>query len=146
MTNIPKPLFSKLLFTILIGTGFLLFGAVYHFCFSPDKVFLYMSLFVFTASRFKGGLLFNKLKNGNYEVVEGICVGLSSKPFSKLRNVKFIDAEGIEATVRIPKNHKFQIERKYRLYFSKQPAVSVGSDFIDSRLAADSFLGYEEIE
>ena len=146
MSNAPRPLVTKLILTLLVGTGFLTVGAAYYFYFSPDHIFLYMSIFVFAASLFKGGLLIYMIKKGRYEVIEGICIGFTYKPFSKLRGVKFIDAEGIEATVRLPKEHKFSIERKYRLYFSKQRTALVGSDFIDTRLTTDSFLGYEEIE
>jgi len=146
MSNMPKPLVAKLLYTLFLGIGFLAVGTAYYFGFSQDRIFLYMSIFVFAASLFKGGLLLYKVKTNRFETVEGICIGFVSKPFSKFRGVKFIDDEGIEATVRLPKNHKFSIERKYRLYFSKQTSPLVGSEFIDTHLATDSFLGYEEIE
>ena len=146
MSNMPKPIVSRLMFTILLGSSFLLVGTVYHFCFRPDRIFLHMSIFIFSASLLKGGFLFYKVKAGNYELVEGICIGFTSKPLSKLRRVKFIDAEGVEITVHLPKTHKFIIEHKYRLYFSKQSSPLLGSDFIDTHLATDSFLGYEEVE
>jgi len=145
MSDAPKPLLQKLLFTFLLGIGFILVGAAYYMYISPDRILLILSILVFAASLVKGGLLLYRIKIKNYEIVEGVCVGFTTKPLSKFRGVKFMDAQGNEATVRLPKNHKFMIEHRYRLYFSKNTAPPVGSEFIDTRLTTDSFLGYEEI-
>lgn len=83
--------------------------------------------------------------SGKYEVVEGVCSGVSTKIVGKFKTVRITDDAGAETSIRLAKNHKLLIGERYRLYFDKKNEYRTGSGFLDTALATNGFLGYEAI-
>ena len=81
----------------------------------------------------------------NYEVVEGICAGISTPMFRRYRKVHLIDSHGIEISLLLSKSARLKIGAPYRFYFQKGARPAVGNDYLDAALSTNSFLGYEAI-
>lgn len=144
LKNCPKALTQKMLLTALIGAGCLIVGAAY-FIFSRDSVTLALSAFVFVFSAIRSAGLYSAVTKQQYEAVEGTCVGVSSKAFRKQFTVKLMDDAGIETSLRLGKQTKIRIGSRYRFYFKKGERLSLGSEYFDTALSSDHFLGFEEL-
>lgn len=144
LKNCPKALFQKVLFTALIGIGCLVVGVAFYL-FSRDTVTLALSgfVFIFSAARCVG--IYTTITKNKYEVVEGACVGVSSKPFSKHLTVKIMDGDGIESTLRLGKHAKLKIGFRYRFFFKQGERLPLGGGYFDTALSSDYFLGFEEL-
>jgi hypothetical protein len=142
--NCSKPLFQKILFTALIGIGCLAVGTAI-FVFSRDTMMLALSGAVFLFSLLRCLKLYDIITENRYEIIEGTCVAVSSKYFSKHLLTKVMTEDGIESTLRLGKNTKLKIGYRYRFYFKQGQRLSLGSGYFDTALASDNFLGFEEL-
>ena len=146
MLQIPTPIFRKTLFTELIGIGCFLFGAVYYYS-ARDRILLILSAVVFLCSTIRALLLYHIARKKAYEIVIGTCVSVSQKIFGKLKTVKMMDDDGKETTLQIPKGSKIKIGERYRFYFQKRDgSINTEIKFLDTKLAAESLLGYEQLK
>ena len=80
----------------------------------------------------------------NYEVVEGICAGISTPMLRRYRKVHLIDSHGVEITLLLSKSARLKIGAPYRFYFQKGTRPAVGNEYLDAALSTNNFLGYEE--
>ena len=142
--DFPKALLYKVLFTVLIGIGCMIVGCVY-FIFSRDTITLALSGAVFIFSIAKSAGLYYTIAKQKYEIVEGTCIGVSSKPFRKQFTAKIMDDSGIESSLRFGKQTKVKIGFRYRFYFKQGQRMSVGNAYFDTALSSDHFLGFEEL-
>ena len=88
--------------------------------------------FIFAASLVLGISLWNTAARGRYEVVEGICAGVSTPMLRRYRKIQLIDEQGAERTLLLSKTAKFQIGARYRFYFQKGSRPAVGNDYLDA--------------
>jgi len=144
LKNCPQVLFRKLLFTALIGVGILIVGLSYYI-YSKDHITLILSFLIFVCGMIRSAGLYIVISKEKYDVVEGTCVGIKSKPFSKQCTVKIIDDKGIEISLRFVKQTKIKIGFFYRFYFKRGERISVGNEYLDAALSSDYFLGFEEL-
>ncbi len=142
--HIPEVLFRKVLFTALIGAGFLFVGIIYYI-YMKDRIFLLLSGFVFSFSLFRSIGLYETAVRHKYETVEGTCVGISTKPFQKYTRIRILNQDGVETTLRIGKQSKIKIGFQYCFYFKQNERLSLGSDYLDTILVTDYLLSYEEL-
>jgi len=144
LKDFPRTLFRKALLTLLTGVGCFLFGVAYYL-YAADRIFLILSCMVLLISLYKCFHIYSLVIKKRYETVEGICVGIISKLIGKCNKVKMMDEDGIESTLYLSKNSKLKIGHRYKLYFSQAPQINVGSEYLNTALATDSFLGYEDL-
>lgn len=144
LKNFPRALFRKALLTLLTGAGCFLFGVAYYL-YAADRIFLILSCMVLLISLYKCFHIYSLVIKKRYETVEGICVGITSKMIGKCNKVKMMDEDGIESTLYLSKNSKLKIGHRYKLYFSQAPQINVGSEYLNTALATDSFLGFEDM-
>lgn len=142
--SVPRVLTQRIFVTVLIGAGFLTVGIAY-FLFSRDTVFLVLSSLVFLFSLLRGFGLWRTVAGGQYEVVEGTCVGISAKPLRKQSRIRIMDENGVETALCLGKQSKVKIGFRYRFYFKSGQRMSVGSEYFDTALSTDQFLGFEEL-
>lgn len=140
----PRVLLQKLLFTVLIGIGCLLVGVAYYI-FARDRIFLALSGLVFLFSLSRGAGLYRMITKRQYEVVEGTCVSVAQRKLRKHCKIRIMDKDGIESTLLLGKQAKVKIGFQYRFYFSQAQRLSVGSEYFDTALSSDHFLGFEEL-
>lgn len=144
MKSCPKVLLHKLLFTPLIGAGCLTVGIAY-FCYSHDKVFLFLSVAVFAASVIHALRFYLLIKQKRYRITEGVCVGIAPKPLRRYRKVRLMDEAGLETTLLLDKRTRLKIGFRYRAYFKEGEQLSLGSEYLDTALSGGGFLGIEEL-
>ena len=138
----PAPLKRKLFLTGIIGTGCLLIGAALCFI-RMDRIMLFLSLAVFAASAGRALSYYRIITDKSYKTVEGVCVSVVPKPLRKYRKIKIMDGDGNEYTMLLGKQSKVKIGYRYRFYFKETQHISLGSEYLDSAMSSDHFLGYD---
>lgn len=144
MNPIPKPLLHKIIVTPLIGSGCLILG-ITMFIGAGDRTLLLLSGVLFLACVWKAFGYYRIAVKEQYEIISGTCVRILPQPIGKFRKVQIMDENGVETTLRLPKQNRFRIGAKYRLYFSTRSNLTLGGEALAAALSTDSFLGYEEI-
>lgn len=71
--------------------------------------------------------------------------GCGPKPLRKYRKIKIMDGDGNESTMLLGKQSKVKIGYRYRFYFKETQHISLGSEYLNSAMSSDHFLGYEEL-
>ncbi len=142
LKDCPSPLLKKIYITAIIGFGSIILGVSYHLIY-PDKVFLFMSLFIFIASMVKSVEYYFIYKNKKYELIEGVCTEIGATLFGKFLKVKITDDENVETTIKINKDNSLKIGEKYKFYFKTGGIKTSELNYANTLLATDNFLGYE---
>lgn len=140
----PAPLKRKLFLTCIVGTVCLLVGLA-MFLFLKDRMMLFLSLAVCVFSAGKVIDFYSVIAGEKYEIVEGTCVAVMPKPLRKYRKIKIMDDNGNESTMLLGKQSKVKIGYRYRFFFKETQHISLGSEYLDSAMSSDCFLGYEEL-
>lgn len=141
----PFVLRRKILLTALAGLASLAVSLVI-FAATTDHILLALGGIIFIASLVLSGSLWNTTARGRYEVVEGVCTGVTAPALHRYRKVQLVDAQGAEATLLLNKSSRFRIGSHYRFYFQTGSRPAVGNDYLDAALSTNSFLGYEELK
>ncbi len=144
ISNKPQVLQNKILLTFLMGFVCFIFGVGY-FVFAQDRIFLVMSTLLMFACFARGIELYIIVLKNKFEILTGTCVGISSNPMRKLRNIKLMDKDGNEFVLKLQKTDKLIIGKRYRFYFKKHELFKTSYDFVDARMSTDNFLGYEQL-
>ena len=145
MEKSPAPLKRKLILTVSVGILCLLIGIAMS-VYSKDNMMLVLSLAVFGISAYKAYTVYRIASKEEYEAVERICISVIPKPIQRFRKIKIKDSDGNETTLLLNKQSKIKIGERYRFYFKKTTRVTLGSDYLDTALSSDCFLGYEMVE
>ena len=140
----PLPIKRKLFLTCTIGTICLLVG-IAMFLLLKDRMMLFLSLAVCLFSFLKAFEFYRVIAGEEYEIVEGTCIAVMPKPLRKYRKVKIMDDNGNESTMLLGKQSKVKIGYRYRFYFKETQRLTFGSEYLDSAMSSDCFLGYEEL-
>lgn len=140
----PAPLRRQLILTILMGFVCLLVGLA-MFLFAKDRIMLLLSAAICILSFCRAYTFYRGISEKEYEMVEGTCVGIVPKPLRKYGKIRIIDDDGNESALLLGKHLKIQIGFRYRFYFKKTQRLTLGSEYFDSALSSDCFLGFEEL-
>jgi hypothetical protein len=139
----PRVLLQKLFSPSLHGAGGRAVGAVYYIrCL--DTVFLALTAPVCWLV-YRCYSLYRLIAGKHYCVTEGVCTGITPKPLRRYRSVRLMDAEGLETTLLLDKRTRVKIGFHYRIYFKQDPRPRFGSEYLDTALSGDCFLGMEEL-
>ena len=106
---------------------------------------LFLSLAVCFFSFLKAFEFYRVIAGEEYEIVEGTCISVMPKPLRKYRKIKIMDDNGNESTMLLGKQSKVKIGYRYRFYFKETQRLNFGSEYLDSSMSSDCFLGYEEL-
>lgn len=143
--NFPFVLQRKILLTLLAGVASMVVSLVV-FAVTADRVLLVLGGIILAASLILGKSLWATAAREQYEIVEGVCTGVSTPMLRRYRKVHLTDEQGAEQTVLIHKSSKFQIGAHYRFYFQKSSKPVIGNDYLDAALSTNNFLGCEIVE
>lgn len=144
LKNCPRVLLHKLFITVLLGAGCLAVGAIYYIA-VHDTIFLALSGVLFVGCICRSCSLYRMIASKNYCVTEGVCIGITPKPLRRYRNVRLMDAEGLETTLLLDKHTRVRIGCQYRIYFKQYQRPGFGSEYLDTALSGDCFLGIEDL-
>ena len=117
-SQFPFVLRRKILLTFLAGIASIAVSLVI-FTVTADRILLVLGGLIFAASLVLGSSLWRTAARGQYEVVEGICAGVSTPMLRRYRKIQLIDEQGAERTLLLSKTAKFQ-RRPLPLLFSKR--------------------------
>ena len=141
---LPRPLFFRLVLIFLIGTGSFSIGLLL-FVLNQDRILLCLSVLLLFFSIIKGLTFYHSLRKMKYMVLEGLCTGVTSYPFSHSCHMFLLDADGNASDIVLPKKCTPKAGLTYRIYL-KEPLTSSGNSFLNQFMASDSFLGIELLE
>lgn len=116
------------------------------FLIANDRIILVLGGLLFICCVFRSKSIWTLISNDRYEMVEGVCSGVTSPPFRRYRKIHLLDGNGAEFTLLLDRNARFHIGTPYRFYFQKDARSLVGNPYLDASLSTNTFLGYEEIQ
>lgn len=116
------------------------------FLIANDRIILVLGGLLFICCVFRSKSIWTLISNDRYEMVEGVCSGVTSPPFRRYRKIHLLDGNGAEFTLLLDRNARFHIGTPYRFYFQKDTRPLVGNSYLDASLSTNTFLGYEEIQ
>ena len=117
-TLFPTVLQRKFLLTLLAGIASA--GISVIICVATkDHILLALGIVVLCACLISCRGIWATAAHKNYEVVEGICAGISTPMLRRYRKVHLIDSHGIEITLLLSKSALLKIGEPYRFYFQK---------------------------
>ena len=116
------------------------------FLIANDRIILVLGGLLFICCVFRSKSIWTLISNDRYEMVEGVCSGVTSPPFRRYRKIHLLDGNGAEFTLLLDRNARFHIGTPYRFYFQKDTRPLVGNSYLDAALSTNTFLGYEEIQ
>ena len=116
------------------------------FLIANDRIILVLGGLLFICCVFRTRSIWTLISNDRYEMVEGVCSGVTSPPFRRYRKIHLLDGNGAEFTLLLDRNARFHIGTPYRFYFQKDARPLVGNPYLDASLSTNTFLGYEEIQ
>lgn len=141
----PFVLRRKILLTFLAGFASIAVSLVI-FTVTADRILLALGGIICLSSLILSKSLWDTAALGRYEIIEGICTGVSTPMLRRCRKVHLADDQGVEFTLLLDKSVRFQTGARYRFYFHKGSRPSVGNDYLDAALSTHNFLGYELAE
>ena len=142
-TLFPTVLQRKFLLTLLAGIASAGISAIICVA-TKDHILLSLGIIVLCACLISCRGIWATATHKNYEVVEGICAGISTPMLRRYRKVHLIDSHGTEITLLLSKSARLKIGLPYRFYFQKGARPAVGNEYLDAALSTNNFLGYEE--
>ena len=116
------------------------------FLIANDRIILVLGGLLFICCVFRSRSIWTLISNDRYEMVEGVCSGVTSPPFRRYRKIHLLDGNGAKFTLLLDRNARFHIGTPYRFYFQKDARPLVGNPYLDASLSTNTFLGYEEIQ
>lgn len=139
----PFVLRRKFLFTLLAGIASVGISAIIYVT-TRDRILLTLGMIIFGACLISGKRIWDTAVHKNYDVIEGVCTGISTPILRRYRKVHLVDGQDMEITLLLSKSVQLRIGTPYRFYFQKGSRPTVGNEYLDAALSTNNFLGYEE--
>ena len=86
-------------------------------------------------------LLFQAIRHGDYETVEGVCVIIRRAPLGGHQRIRLMDDSGSAHDLLLDRCQKFLIGSSYRVYLQSPP----GAALPEARIPHGALLGLEDL-
>lgn len=86
-------------------------------------------------------LLFQAIRQGAYETVEGVCVAIRRASLRGHQRIRLMDDSGTAHDLLLDRRQRFLIGSSYRIYLQSSP----GAALPEARIPHGTLLGLEEI-
>ena len=86
-------------------------------------------------------LLFQAIRQGSYEAVEGVCIAIRRAPIGGHQRIRLMDDSGAAHDLLLDRHQKFLIGSSYRVYLQSPP----GAELPEARIPRGALLGLEEL-
>ena len=86
-------------------------------------------------------LLFQAIRHGDYETVEGVCVAIRRAPLGGHQHIRLMDDSGTAHDLLLDRHQRFLIGSSYRVYLQSPP----GAELPEARIPRGALLGLEEL-
>ena len=133
--NWPAPILRRWLLSAAAGPVIFLIGLA-------GRIALTLSSLLASCIVVRCILLFQAIRQGAYETVEGVCVAIRRAPLGGHQRIRLMDDSGTAHDLLLDRRQRFLIGSSYRIYLQSSP----GAALPEARIPHGALLGLEEIE
>ena len=138
--NWPAPILRRWLLSAAAGPVIFLIGLAGRLALH-DPTLLTLSTLLASCMVVRCILLFQAIRQGNYETVEGVCVAIRRAPLGGHQRIRLMDESGTAHDLLLARHQRFLIGSSYRVYLQSPP----GAALPEARIPHGTLLGLEEL-
>lgn len=138
--NWPTPILRRWLLSAAAGPVIFLIGLTGRIALH-DPTLLTLSTLLASCMVVRCILLFQAIRQGSYEAVEGVCIAIRRAPLGGHQRIRLMDESGAAHDLLLDRYQKFLIGSSYRVYFQSPP----GAELPGVRIPRGALLGLEEL-
>ena len=138
--NWPAPILRRWLLSTAAGPVIFLIGLAGRIALH-DPTLLTLSTLLASCIVVRCILLFQAIRQGAYETVEGVCVAIRRASLRGHQRIRLMDESGTAHDLLLDRRQRFLIGSSYRIYLQSSP----GAALPEARIPHGALLGLEEI-
>ena len=138
--NWPAPILRRWLLSTAAGPVIFLIGLAGHIALH-DPSLLTLSTLLASCIVVRCILLFQAIRQGDYETVEGVCIAIRRAPIGGHQRIRLMDDSGTAHDLLLDRRQRFLIGSSYRVYLQSPPGAALPG----ARIPHGALLGLEEI-
>lgn len=138
--NWPAPILRRWLLSAAAGPVIFLIGLAGRIALH-DPTLLTLSTLLATCIVVRCILLFQAIRQGDYETVEGVCVAIRRAPLGGHQRIRLMDDSGTAHDLLLDRRQRFLIGSSYRIYLQSSPGASLP----EARIPHGALLGLEDL-
>ena len=138
--NWPAPILRRWLLSAAAGPVIFLIGLTVRIALH-DPTLLTLSTLLASCMVVRCILLFQAIRHGDYETVEGVCVIIRRAPLGGHQRIRLMDDSGSAHDLLLDRCQKFLIGSSYRVFLQSSP----GAELPEARIPRGALLGLEEL-
>lgn len=138
--NWPAPILRRWLLSAAAGPVIFLIGLAGRIALH-DQTLLTLSTLLASCMVVRCILLFQAIRQGDYETVEGVCVTIRRAPLGGHQRIRLMDESGTAHDLLLDRRQRFLIGSSYRVYLQSPP----GAALPEARIPHGTLLGLEEL-
>ena len=138
--NWPAPILRRWLLSTAAGPVIFLIGLAGHIALH-DPSLLTLSTLLASCIVVRCILLFQAIRQGDYETVEGVCIAIRRAPIGGHQRIRLMDDSGTAHDLLLARHQRFLIGSSYRVYLQSPP----GAALPEARIPHGTLLGLEEL-
>lgn len=138
--NWPAPILRRWLLSAAAGPVIFLIGLTVRIALH-DSTLLTLSTLLASCMVVRCILLFQAIRQGSYESVEGVCIAIRRAPIGGHQRIRLMDDSGAAHDLLLDRRQKFLIGSSYRVYFQSPP----GAELPEARISHGALLGLEDL-
>ena len=138
--NWPAPILRRWLLSAAAGPVIFLIGLAGRIALH-DPTLLTLSTLLASCIVVRCILLFQAIRQGDYETVEGVCVAIRRAPLGGYQRIRLMDDSGTAHDLLLDRRQRFLIGSSYRVYLQSPP----GAELPEARIPRGALLGLEEL-
>ena len=136
----PTPILRRWLLSAAAGPVIFLIGLTVRIALH-DPTLLTLSTLLASCMVVRCILLFQAIRQGSYETVEGVCVAIRRAPIGGHQRIRLMDDSGSAHDLLLDRRQKFLIGNSYRVYLQSSP----GAELPEARIPRGALLGLEDL-
>ena len=136
----PTPILRRWLLSAAAGPVIFLIGLTVRIALH-DPTLLTLSTLLASCMVVRCILLFQAIRHGDYETVEGVCVTIRRAPLGGHQRIRLMDDSGTAHDLLLDRRQRFLIGSSYRVYLQSPP----GAELPEARIPRGALLGLEEL-
>ena len=138
--NWPAPILRRWLLSAAAGPVIFLIGLAGRIALH-DPTLLTLSTLLASCIVVRCILLFQAIRQGAYETVEGVCIAIRRAPLGGYQHIRLMDESGTAHDLLLDRRQRFLIGSSYRVYLQSPP----GAALPEARIRHGALLGLEEL-
>lgn len=138
--NWPAPILRRWLLSAAAGPVIFLIGLAGRIALH-DPTLLTLSTLLATCIVVRCILLFQAIRHGDYETVEGVCVAIRRAPLGGHQRIRLMNDSGAAHDLLLDRRQRFLIGNSYRVYLQSSP----GAELPEARIPRGALLGLDEL-